>query len=96
MRDADPGGLITGFLQEMRRQSGRNTRYRQSGIALGFVGHRGNKGAVDSTGIGHTKGRLTCHPLPQVRQQMLLSIRQRLLQPKHQRGKPVELGRLQR
>ena len=96
MRDADPGGLIPGFPQQMRRQGWGDTCYRQSGIAVGFVGHRGNKGAVDPTGIGHTKGRLVCHPLPQVCQQLLLSIRQRLLQPKHQRGKPVELGRLQR
>ena len=96
MRDADPGGLITGFPQQMRRQRRGDTRYRQRGIAMGFVGHRRHQGAIDSTGIGHTKGRLICHPLPQVRQQLLLSIRQRLLQPKHQRGKPVELGRLQR
>ena len=96
MRNADPRGLITGFPQQMRRQGRRDPRYSQSGIALGFVGHRRHQGAIDPTGIGHTQGRLRRHPVPQVRQQLLLSIRQRLLQPKHQRGKPVELGRLQR
>ena len=54
MANAQPSRLLTGFHQQVRSQSRRNTSDRSGGSAKLLMGNGRHKRAVHSAGIGHT------------------------------------------